>query len=578
MKALVYRIKLTTPAILRKMGNDPNGSETLLYIPGSSIRGSLIARYLKKYKLEDPMQDEQFRKLFFSDHVRFLHAYPNYKKTFRMIPGPFSIFTEKNKRSDLLYDFSFEDTDYDYFYEDTKDRRFDESTQWIKKILPFVHCRLNLEEESLDLNYYTPKTVSRTHIQIDREGCRPLGEVNEEMYGTMYHYSAIDAGEEFIGAILFDDEYDGMTEVICDLLPKNDDLHLGKSLRSGYGGRGRCTILNELKDKDDLLNWTEGMSIDGRFFDYDKNYLSILLTSDVILNSDSFSVEIFSKVLEKAIGLDIFLRFISERSFIQTGLVGSYNTKWHLPQPQKPAFLAGSVFTFEIIGTKLNKLKDACLSLEWKGIGCRRNEGYGRLLFGIFGQCPEIKEPNNSKEPEEIHIENHLCRDDQLTATVSKNIIINQLKIEVQNSALRITNNAINIPPNSLLGRMREYLLLYSKRNELYDRLNQLSKEREEKNKPALKKLEDCILSDQNKTDLLKWLKKIFEPPSTIRPYIWSILPLTQIIKDYSLEGLSDFKNYILQDQDLQFEFEKRLVEQVLVLLSYKKEGVLDES
>lgn len=568
MKALVYGIKLTTPAIFRKMGNDPNGSETLLYIPGSSIRGSLIARYLKKYKLEDPMQDEQFRKLFFSDHIRFLHAYPNYQKTSRMIPGPFSIFTEKNKRSDLLYDFSCEETEK---------IRFDGSTQWVKKILPFVHCKLDLEEDLMHLNYYTPKTVSRTHIQIDREGGRPLGEVKEETLGTMYHYTAIEADEEFIGAILFDDEYDGLTEIIYSLLPKNDDLHLGKSLRSGYGGRGRCTFINELKNKDDLLNWTEGMSINGRFFDSDKNYLSLLLTSDVIFNLDSFSADNFSKEFEKAIGSDISLQFISERSFIQTGLVGSYNTKWHLPQPQKPAFLAGSVFTFEIIGTKLNKIKDACLSLEWKGIGCRRNEGYGRLLFGIFGQCLNLKIDQNFKEPEEIHIENHLCKDDPLTATVSKNIIINQLKIEVQNSALRITNNAINIPPNSLLGRMREYLRLYSKRNELYDRLNQLSKEREEKNKPALKKLEDCILSDQNKTDLLTWLKKIFEPPSTIRPYIWSILPLTQIIKDYSLEGLSDFKNYILQDQDLQFEFEKRLVEQVLVLLSYRKEGVLDE-
>ena len=67
-----------------------------------------------------------------------------------------------------------------------------------------------------------------------------------------------------------------------------------------------------------------------------------------------------------------------QRSVFRTEEVGGFNRKWGLPLPQAQAIRAGSVFVF----TASQPISsDTLRRLEWQGIGERRAEGFGRLLF-----------------------------------------------------------------------------------------------------------------------------------------------------------------------------------------------------
>ena len=84
MSALVVTITTQQPLLASAIEGDPNSGETFPYIPGSVLRGALIARYNQPINLADAT----VKSLFFSNDVRFLHAYPLLEHNQRAIPLP----------------------------------------------------------------------------------------------------------------------------------------------------------------------------------------------------------------------------------------------------------------------------------------------------------------------------------------------------------------------------------------------------------------------------------------------------------------------------------------------------------
>lgn len=101
MKALTFQIHLIEPVLITSLSGDPNSSVGLDYIPGSTIRGLLIRRYLRGSKVD--ASDNEFRQLFLSGSTRFLNAYPKSKNGIRTLPTPLSWSSKKDEK-EPIYD------------------------------------------------------------------------------------------------------------------------------------------------------------------------------------------------------------------------------------------------------------------------------------------------------------------------------------------------------------------------------------------------------------------------------------------------------------------------------------------
>jgi CRISPR-associated protein Csx10 len=103
MIALVLQLTLETPALFTGVSNgEENSSRSLPYIPGATLRGLLVSRYIEKYHPgPDLPADGTASQLFFDGSVRFLNAYPVCDSTWtRSLPVPASWRKRKNDELD----------------------------------------------------------------------------------------------------------------------------------------------------------------------------------------------------------------------------------------------------------------------------------------------------------------------------------------------------------------------------------------------------------------------------------------------------------------------------------------------
>jgi CRISPR-associated protein Csx10 len=129
-------------------------------------------------------------------------------------------------------------------------------------------------------------------------------------------------------------------------------------------------------------------------------------------------------------------------------IVGGFNRKWGLPLPQTPALKAGSVFVFRKADVDLKQLQ----KLEEQGIGERRIEGFGRIVFNWLDEetneyCVMLPSPETDKKPVTLLSPDSLKIAEFIaTRIVRKNLdilLINKVSsIEIQREA--ISNNQLS--------------------------------------------------------------------------------------------------------------------------------------
>ena len=131
--------------------------------------------------------------------------------------------------------------------------------------------------------------------------------------------------------------------------------------------------------------------------------------------------------------------------------VGGFNRKWSMETPQVLAVAAGSVLVFKA-GQKI-PLTDL-YRMEHEGLGERREEGHGRVLFlegplrTVCLHRPEKPKPDPSvtgTPPE-------------LVSLIEKRLLAAQLGKKIDEAAARIADSATSLPTNSLIGRLRTVL------------------------------------------------------------------------------------------------------------------------
>jgi CRISPR-associated protein Csx10 len=251
----------------------------------------------------------------------------------------------------------------------------------------------------------TPKTLL-IHNTVEDKFQRPTTEV-----GGVYSREAIKAGTVLRGEIRWKKSLNLEEK---DFEKLKNYIRLGTSKKDDYGLAEFDVFENKTVGKDER-------KIEKR--------LVVYLASDVLLRSDNLRqtnlVEDLKKELEKTFGMgtlksyDELLKnakgnlekntgdngakeFIESRkslmnSIIQVRRIESWQVSWGFPRPTLTAMSAGSVIVFE---TKekidLQKLEE----IEANGIGERRGEGYGQIIFNPPLLMNSVKNSDEKKERE----------------------------------------------------------------------------------------------------------------------------------------------------------------------------------
>lgn len=359
MKAIPYQITLLEPLLATRIAGDPNSAVSYPYVPGSMVRGAVVAAFMRDKGLRSlDADDNQARRLFFDSYARYLNAYPADAERRRALPTPRSLFHVKGEKSPL-YDFAQE-----VVYEVN-----DEKAQFVGAARDSqLFCWIDGDT----IYFLSPQRRVNVHTFRDRT----KGRATEDS-GAVFQYDALEEGQAFRGWVLV--EHDADVDLLSALLKQVQ--RLGGSSNSGYG---RVSV--EVGDPVDVSRspWREVPEspeaiIAGETF-------IVTLLSDVLVRepeTGSYTWDI-RPALQKVLG-NIPIEYIElsdvdeQRSVWRIEEVGGFNRIWGLPLPQAQAIAAGSVFVFR---AQQPITKEAIAAVEWQGIGERRTEGFGRLVVG----------------------------------------------------------------------------------------------------------------------------------------------------------------------------------------------------
>jgi CRISPR-associated protein Csx10 len=359
MKALGYQLRLLEPVLVSQAETgEENSAIGLPFVPGSAMRGAVVARYLTHEGSDDLAGNPVTRALFLDGTVAFLNAYPCPEKV-RLLPCPFSWFTEKNlagEETGTLYDWAVDDTVHLERPQSSRNAEFCALTM-PKSAQLFDEDALEAlaagkEPEPPQAQFYTPAREVNVHIALVDQNLRT--DANK-----VYRYDALAAGEVLAGAIVAPDEFD--LEPLRALLAEQPDLFLGGAHTAGHG-HARVESLAVIE------GWTEYAAMDAL-----GDTVIVTLLSDTILRGPDGQ---FSADLDGALARVLDVQDLKAKlKYQRVALVGGFNRKWGLPLVQTWALRAGSVFVYAADRVDVGHLR----TLVAGGLGERRAEGFGRI-------------------------------------------------------------------------------------------------------------------------------------------------------------------------------------------------------
>ncbi|QNU65525.1 hypothetical protein EHE19_011360 [Ruminiclostridium herbifermentans] len=358
-------IRLDSPIMI----SSNKASESMDYIPGSTILGYFAGQYLKYNK-----DDENFYKFFVNgqeDGLYFSNFYISDKNYSRYFPAPVTCKKEKISEG-ICYN--------SVFYE--KEQKQNPSKSLTNKfirdidIYPFgklPDCKSSKENNCKNEYEIDKKRFVEVKKEVFYHHARPVDDKDgkkskDKAIDTFYQYNAISADQYFIGEIKGSKE--GI-KTIVDLLNKNNcKMRIGKSKTAQYGS---VTVVKYKEETSDEIK----ISVNNG------NELAVVAQSHIMLLDDLGGniikpEEIVKKIAEKLFGKDDTKKYCDNEkiSFIKVDQIGSYNRKWNLERPPVPAIATGSVFTFIYTGDEkeINK---------YISIGERQNEGLGKMYVWV---------------------------------------------------------------------------------------------------------------------------------------------------------------------------------------------------
>ncbi len=382
-------IRLDEPLLVARRAEAGNQYETLETIPGSVLRGALAWRIARR--LGDRLKGvayQNFVDLFFRDTVRFSALTPieiqkdNRTIGYPSIPAPRDMVT-----CELYPGFSGDSGEGHGIWSLLRDPSLDEcpvcSQQ--KGIQSQNSRQVKLEPlngyisliEDVPRSKHKPASTVEMHIRIDPNS----GRVRT---GDLYGYVALETGQYFVGEITCTNESVwNALQTMADLQPDGavNELKLGKAAQRGYGGVSAVfqpidKPLFHVQSLDERLTSTE--------------HVTMLLLSDAIVPDPwgrfwrGFDPAWLKRELQLPDGAEVSIDCNQNGealAFSAVRTVDAFNAVLGLPRARDIALAAGSSVRLSFRGIEVNKLVECLEKVEARGIGLRRDEGFGRVAF-----------------------------------------------------------------------------------------------------------------------------------------------------------------------------------------------------
>jgi CRISPR-associated protein Csx10 len=383
-----------------RSGRDTKTSETLGYVPGSTLLGGLAAAHAKLGR-----DKEEFPAFFTHQASSFGNLYPvpsvpkNAPKkledlkedTSPVYPIPATARTCKRFEG-----FTFDEIDED----DPHHGVYDSLIPWaifalsggtsIGALDAEKYCPECDEPTDRFTGFYrrSPQAIGkaeakrslRTRTGIDRN----TGTVK---HSILYSRQVLRAGSEFWGTVNVPDDraqafYDFIQEA-----SKAKLLRIGNNRTRGFG---RITLSLERAEQGDTVgtlrqrinDFTAELRCQAQEADVDAShaaYVPLTLTADAILYDRLLRCQttITPAYLDEVWGLAD-----AEPIYQNSGTrrVMGWNSLWRVPKPDDIAIAMGSVFLFAFQESLDEDHLQALLMMQDQGIGARRREGFGRLM------------------------------------------------------------------------------------------------------------------------------------------------------------------------------------------------------
>jgi len=392
---LTYSLKLRTPLFVSNRVDISSRSDT--YISGSQILGFFASEYLRKTSTsEKAHKDPVFRKLFLSNQVKFMNAYPVDEENYRCMPIPLTFVKTKDKEDQ-------EDEYLDLANDETYQKVLEEEIQTSKlngyfKVYNDGSFSLVRVEKEIQYHHRRPEDRTIGHAQRGN--------------GQYFQMEAIREGQTFKGYIIGDFE---SLSLLKDLVDENKKVRLGRSKTAQYAeAEFSIEKIEPLKNQEpfdeDFIEKGDKVAI---------YFISPMILFDETSGTVKTDPRLFVDLLAKK-----FSGFVYDRSFVRLTKVSGFHRKWGMPKPQLDAFDAGTVIVLKYEGTESITVNDLTL----QSYGLRQNEGFGEIFVKIGGF--------NSIPPRESTVKNIRSSKPNFTNDILTYIKCEQLRYIIQNRAI----------------------------------------------------------------------------------------------------------------------------------------------
>ncbi|MBK8794935.1 MAG: hypothetical protein IPM07_00310 [Anaerolineales bacterium] len=368
-------VRTDEPLLLARRAEAGNQYETLESIPGSVLRGALAWRIAQRFgaalndqerRTEAPYQN--FVDLFFRDAVRFSSLLPVQVSKQHKFQGYPTLVTPRDLVTCKLYPGYKGDPDkghgvWSLAYDDAMLDQCPDCGADLESVSGFL--LLNPAGMSVQ---FKPQQSVEMHIRIGRVRT-----------GNLFGYVALEPGQYFAGEITCADEqvWKTLAEMTGLASPGQvQNLHLGKASRRGYGK------VSLLLQEGETPPW-QGTPLQERVTDANKVVLTFI--SDAIIAdpwgrfAQGFAQEWLQQELDLPAGVEVCVD--ETRAFSAVRAVDAFNGKLGLPRTRDQALVAGSSVRLSLSDIDLSTLQAHLAAAETRGIGCRREEGFGCIVF-----------------------------------------------------------------------------------------------------------------------------------------------------------------------------------------------------
>lgn len=316
-------------------------SVALRYIPGSTMRGAIVNALIIQKR-----EEWEKNKAFILKNIFFLNAYPVNGEQ-ELIPSLKGFYEDKA------------DTDREKKVENILTGGSD--IKGLKRAYLGSFCCIKDSESGLGkcMEFYSVQMGSELKIKMNLEK-------NEKR--NVFRSESIAPGQHFVGYIRFDEKVDaGLQELVQKYLEESRTITLGNAKSAGLG---KCEV-RSVKETDRIpyQEYGEDRDLEG------EAYLAFLSHGAMRDHETGEYCGVALTTLENMLGVS---ELGIESCSTSTRVAGGYNRVWGGRVPSVPMYEMGSVFRLSFKGTiSGKKVKE----LEEKGIGVRKAEGYGRILF-----------------------------------------------------------------------------------------------------------------------------------------------------------------------------------------------------